>query len=107
MSNDARALPAHRKLWVRALLMLVMAAAFQLAASVLLFIALLQLVLAATSTVNAANPRLQELGHSLGRYLAQIAEFESFGTESPPFPFSPWPAGVHQADKPVDSENQR
>lgn len=85
--------PPPRKLWVRALLMILLAAAFQLAASVLLFLCVLQLVLAATS---APNPRLQQLGRSLGRYLLQIAEFESFGSEELPFPFSPWPAGNGQ-----------
>lgn len=85
--------PPPRKLWVRALLMILLAAAFQLAASVLLFIAVLQLALAA---INAPNPRLQQLGRSLGRYLAQIAEFESFGSETLPFPFSPWPEGNGQ-----------
>jgi len=95
MTDDMRALsPRPRKLWVRALLMILLAAAFQLAASVLLFIALLQLVLAATTS--APNPRLRQLGRSLGRYLAQIAEFESFGSETLPFPFSPWPEGNGQ-----------
>jgi hypothetical protein len=91
MTDDTRALPPPpSKLWVRALLMILLAAAFQLAASVLLFVCLLQLVLAATSTPNL---RLRQLGRSLGRYLLQIAEFESFGSEELPFPFSPWPAG--------------
>jgi hypothetical protein len=78
-----------RKLWVRLLLMVVLAAAFQLAASVLFFVALLQLVIAVAS--NAPNARLRLLGRGLGRYLAQIADFECFGTEVLPFPFSEWP----------------
>ncbi|ABM37398.1 DUF4389 domain-containing protein [Polaromonas naphthalenivorans] len=93
MSDEMLKLPPPRTLWVRALLMILLAAAFQLAASVLLFVAVLQLILAATS---ASNARLQELGRSLGRYLAQIAEFESFGSEALPFPFSAWPPGNSQ-----------
>jgi Domain of unknown function (DUF4389) len=78
-----------RKLWVRLLLMVLMAAAFQLAASVLFFVALLQLVLALAN--DTPNARLRRFGRGLGRYLAQIADFESFGTEALPFPFSEWP----------------
>ena len=91
MSDDLQRLPPPRKLWVRALLMILLAGAFQLAASVLLFVAVVQLVLAAAT--GASNVRLQQLGRSLGRYLLQIAEFESFGIEDLPFPFSPWPEG--------------
>lgn len=95
MAENAHALPPPaRKLWVRALLMILLAAAFQLAASVLMFVAVLQLVLAAAT--RAPNARLEEFGRSLGRYLAQIAEFETFGTEAPAFPFSPWPPGHGQ-----------
>jgi len=78
--------PPPRKLSIRGLLLL--AAAFQLATSVLLFIALLQLVLSIVSS--APNTRLQHLGRSLGRYLAQIADFESIGSKALPFPFTPW-----------------
>ena len=94
MTNATRLLPPPRKLWIRLLLMILMAAAFQLAATVLLFLAVVQLVLAFTSS--APNVRLQHLGRSLGRYLAQIADFESFCSEELPFPFSPWPSGNGQ-----------
>jgi len=94
MDDELSLLPPPRKLWVRLLLMLLLAAAFQLAASVLMFVALLQLILAVAT--DAPNLRLQQLGRSLGRYLAQIAEFESFGSEELPFPFSTWPSGNNQ-----------
>ena len=94
MNNEISLLPPPRKLWVRLPLMLLLAAAFQLAASVLLFVSVLQLVLAAAT--DAPNLRLQQLGRSLGRYLAQIAEFESFGSQELPFPFSAWPLGKSQ-----------
>jgi hypothetical protein len=80
-----------RKLWMRVLLMVLLAAAFQLAASVLFFVALLQLLLAVVS--DTPNTRLRHFGCGLGRYLAQIADFECFGTEALPFPFSEWPEG--------------
>lgn len=82
--------PAPRKLGVRLLLMLLLAVAFQLAASLLLCVAVVQAVLLLAT--DSANNRLKLFGRSLGRYLAQIADFECFGTESLPFPFNEWPA---------------
>jgi hypothetical protein len=40
-----------------------------------------------------SNARLRQFGRSLGRYLAQIASFETFASEELPFPFAEWPAG--------------
>lgn len=88
--NETTVAPAPRKLWLRALIMLLMAVAFHLAAWVLVCVALLQLVLSLAT--DAANDRLRRLGAGLGRYLAQIAGFVSFGTEQAPFPFSDWPS---------------
>ena len=90
-TNDV-SLEAHaqRKLWVRALLMLLMAAAFQLSAWVLFFIAVLQLIIRVAA--DHPNPRLQSVGFSIGEYLSQIAEFLSFRTEKLPFPFADWPS---------------
>jgi len=90
--NQTTSLPAAepRKWWVRALFLLLMCVAFHVAASVLLVIALLQVVLAAAT--GAPNQRLRVLGTAVGRYLAQIADFASFDSEQVPFPFSDWPA---------------
>jgi hypothetical protein len=79
-----------RNLGVRALLMLLMAVAFQLTAWLLVGVAVLQLVLAAVT--DGSNDRLRAFGRSLGLYLRQIADFESFATEELPFPFSDWPS---------------
>lgn len=89
MTDHTLATIPPRKLPMRALFMLLMCLAFQLAAWVLIAVALLQLAFAAFS--DEANPRLQNLGRSLGRYLGQIAAFVSFSTETLPFPFSDWP----------------
>ena len=90
MTDNALAtLPPPRKLWMRALLMLLMCLAFQIAAWVLIIAAVLQLCFAAFS--DEPNPRLQSLGRSVGRYLGQIAAFVTFSTETLPFPFTDWP----------------
>lgn len=85
---DPTVAPTQRNIWLRALLMLLMAVAFQLAAAVLCALAVLQFVLA---LVSAPNERLRRFGGSLGRYLGQIAHFVSFANEEVPFPFSDWP----------------
>ena len=81
--------PAPRKLWVRALLMLLMCAAFQLAAWILVLTAVVQLVFAVFN--DEPNKRLQRFGSGVGLYLTQIASFVTFATEAAPFPFSDWP----------------
>ena len=80
----------RRSIWLRGLLMLVMAIATHLTGSLLFIVAVIQFVLALTGAV--PNARLTALGRALGRYLNQIAGFVSFATEEPPFPFSEWPA---------------
>jgi hypothetical protein len=80
-----------RSIWMRGLLMILMALAYQLAGTVLFFIALIQFVLALLS--DAPNPRLAAFGRSVGRFQSQIASFVSFASEDLPFPFADWPAG--------------
>ena len=82
--------PEQRKTWVRALMMILLAMAFQLAAAVLCVVAVVQLIMALVS--DAPNPRLSEMGLALGRYIRQIADFVSFGSEDAPFPFADWPS---------------
>jgi hypothetical protein len=90
MADLPSTLPTDRSIWMRGLLMILMALAFQLACTVLGLLALVQFVLAAAS--DGASPRLKEFGQQLGQYVRQIAEFVSFATEDAPFPFSDWPA---------------
>ena len=40
------------------------------------------------------NRRLQRFGSGVGLYLAQIASFVTFATETAPFPFSDWPESL-------------
>ena len=88
--NDTTVAVPPRRWWVRTLIMLLMAVAFHLAATVLACVAVLQLVLPLAT--GAPNDRLRALGAGVGRYLAQIADFASWATEDAPFPFSEWPA---------------
>lgn len=78
-----------RNVWLRALLMILMAMAFYLTTMLLCALSVVQFVLALVSDV--PNARLCAFGQGLGRYLRQIADFVSFATEDAPFPFSDWP----------------
>lgn len=88
--TDIPGTPEKRSLWLRGLLMLLMAMAFHLAATILAALAVVQFVLAILGS--GPNARLQDFGRGLGRYLRQICDFETFATEAPPFPFSDWPS---------------
>ena len=89
--NESPAAAPKRNIWMRGLLMILMALAYQLGGTLLFFIAFIQFVLALLS--DAPNLRLMAFGRSLGRYQSQIASFVSFATEEPPFPFTDWPSG--------------
>jgi len=95
--DKATPTPAHRNIWVRGLVMLLMALAYQLVSTLLLLVAVIQFVLMLVS--DAPNTRLSSLGRSLGRYQSQVANFVSFATEEAPFPFSDWPSG--EANQPA------
>ena len=97
MTNFDNTSPAPRSIWVRGLVMLLMALAYQLVSTLLLVVAVIQFVLMLAS--DAPNARLSSLGRSLGRYQSQVANFVSFATEDAPFPFSDWPSG--EANQPA------
>jgi len=91
MNENSDTISGKRSIWIRGLLMILMALAYQLAGTVLFFIALIQFVLALLS--DAPNPRLAAFGRSVGRFQSQIASFVSFASEDLPFPFADWPTG--------------
>lgn len=82
--------PPKRSIWLRGLLMLLLALVFHLCGTILFFVAVIQFVL---SLVNGKpQARLQKVGLGLGRYLLQLVGFLTFATEELPFPFSDWPS---------------
>ena len=92
MDEQPGAASATRSIWLRGLLMLLLALAYQLASTVLFLVAAIQFVVVLVA--GSPNPRLQLFGRSLGRYQGQIASFTSFASEELPFPFSDWPPGA-------------
>lgn len=90
MTDTSATTNGKRSIWVRGLLMILMAIAFQISGTLLALGAIIQFVLALLS--DTPNARLIAFGQSLGLYLSQIASFVSFATEEVPFPFSAWPS---------------
>ncbi len=91
MNEDSTTALEKRNIWLRGLLMILMALAYQLAGTVLFFTAVIQFVFVlATDTPNL---RLATFGRSVGRFQSQIANFVSFASEDLPFPFADWPSG--------------
>ena len=89
MDESSTQTKAPRSIWLRGLIMILLAMAYQVAGTVLFFIAIIQFILALLN--DTPNPRLMTFGSSVGRYQAQIADFVSFTVEKPPFPFADWP----------------
>ncbi len=79
-----------RSIWVRGLLMILMGLAYQVAGTVLFFMAIIQFVVVVAN--DTPNLRLAAFGRSLGRFQSQIASFVSFASEDAPFPFADWPS---------------
>ena len=79
-----------RNIWTRGIFMLLMALGFQVSATVICFVTVIQFVLVLMN--DTPNDRLVSFGRNLARYLQQIVNFLTFSTEEIPFPFSDWPS---------------
>ena len=79
-----------RSIWLRGLLMILLALVYQLCGTLLFLLAVVQFVIALVS--DGPNARLSAFGHTLGRYIGQLADFFAFAREDLPFPFSDWPS---------------
>ncbi|MFN3938533.1 MAG: DUF4389 domain-containing protein [Gemmobacter sp.] len=79
-----------RSPWQRGLVMVVFAVLFNLAQTVLLVCAVAQFLWLLIDT--RRNDRVAEFGEGLGRWLAEVARFQTGATEDRPFPWGRWPA---------------
>ena len=77
-------------IWLRGVFMILFGILYSLVGTVLVVVAVLQFILVLTG--NAPNTRLLTFGRSLGSYVQQIVNFQSFNAEEKPFPFNDWPS---------------
>lgn len=75
--------------WTRAIFMILFGMFYSLAGTVLLVAAVVQFIFLLAA--EQPNPRLAAFGSSLGKYIRQIVEYQTFASEEKPFPFSDWP----------------
>ncbi len=79
---------ARRALWLRGLWMLAFAVFFAIAETVLLLVAVVQFLWMLST--GERNRRLAEFGRGLGRWLHDVALFQSAASEARPFPWGKW-----------------
>lgn len=87
---------ADISVWSRLLYMILFAIAFSISETVMLLVAVVNLVFKIVK--NEPNSKLLRFGGSLAQYLHQIANFLTFNTEYRPFPFNDWPTVATDAN---------
>jgi len=75
-------------IWKRGLYMVIFAVLFALAETVLVVVALVQFFWMVFA--KEKNAGLADFGQSLGRWLRQVAEFQTGSTDEKPFPWEKW-----------------
>jgi hypothetical protein len=80
---------ANRNIWSRGLYMLLFVLAYAIAETILTVLVLFQFV--AALITRRVNEPLQRFGTNLSMYVYQILQFQTFNSETRPFPFSDWP----------------
>lgn len=90
MEQQPTPISEPRSIWMRGLLMILMAIAYQLSGTLLCLVAVAQFLF--TLFGGHPNQHLADFGRSLGRYFQQNVNFLSFASEDLPFPFSAWPS---------------
>jgi len=80
----------ENNIWLRGVFMILLGILYSLAGTVLFVVAVLQFIFVLLG--GAPNIRLLTFGHSLGSYVQQLVNFQSFNTEEKPFPFADWPS---------------
>ena len=78
----------RKSIWMRGLMMLILAFMFALAETVLAVVAVVQFFWMLIA--KEKNAFLADFGKDLGNWLAAVARFQSGATEDKPFPWAKW-----------------
>ncbi len=89
MEEELRERLSRGDIWGRALYMVFFAIAYSVAGTVVTLLVIFQFL--AILFTRKANEPLLKLGNNISAYIGQILRFQTFNTETKPFPFSSWP----------------
>jgi hypothetical protein len=90
MTDDIKTNVKSRGTWKRAVHMIVLAIAFNVAELVIYAVTIFQFLSALIT--GEPNGNLRRFGTELGDYVSSIVRFLTFASEEKPFPFAPWPS---------------
>jgi hypothetical protein len=88
MNEPKERFEAPENVWMRGLWMLVFVILFALAETILGVIALVQFLWMVFA--KEKNALLVSFGHDLGKWMRQVADFQSGHSDDKPFPWQPW-----------------
>ncbi len=80
---------SRKPVWIRGLYMVFFVVAISIAQTLLNLIAVVQFL--SMLILREPNAMLQQFGASLGRWLQQVAAFQSGASDDKPFPWAGWP----------------
>ena len=79
----------RRSVWLRLLYMVIFAIALAVVEFLVWILVIAQFLIVLFS--GRANERLLQFGNNISAYAWQLLRFQTFNTETQPFPFSDWP----------------
>ncbi len=102
MEQEIKQRLTRRDIWMRALFMVFFLIAYSVAEAVIVLLVLFQFVIILVT--GDSNRNALRLGNNLSTYVYQVLQFQTFNTESRPFPFSDWPDEALEDDFEDDIE---
>jgi len=102
MEEEIKQRLSNRNVWMRGLYMLLFLIAYSVAELVIGVVAIFQFVVVLFT--GRANKNALELGNNLSTYVYQVFRFQTFNTETKPYPFSDWPREAVEENVWIDGE---
>ena len=107
MEEEMKQRLTRRDIWVRAIFMVIFVIAYSIAELILAVVVLAQFFIVLFT--GQANRNLLQFGSNLSAYVFQVFRFQTFNSETQPFPFADWPreevgenVWLHQAPPPAE-----